>query len=419
MTHVANSGLLLVAFFASGALGSSADPAPLGERSSGVLIAGGKPCAAIVTPKGSNAAEQYAAADLQDVLRKMTGVTLTIVADDQEVEGNRILVGNTRFTDAVVSRDEREKVGEEGYVVRLRGRDLALAGGGPYGVIYAAAELYDRLGARWYLPGELGEAIPEKDTVRFDRLDVRRQPSFAMRWVGDDEYYWKVNWLDLPWPITHTVSADIPYFKSIGVEGLYTQYTTDSIWGNFIAMYVAARLLWDHATDVPALLNEFYPKFYGKAAEPMRRWHETLESQMAECKVHIPGGAASGAPLVFTERVVAQLKDNLAEAQRLAEDAAVKRRLEKMAILTHYTDRLSSAFRLAEQSAKEKNKKESLRLLKEAYLVGEALRDDLLSRPDYYKGVAAGVYYRNNLYMDRLLGGWRKRLVGERVLKEE
>ena len=59
------------------------------------------------------------------------------------------------------------------------------------------------------------------------------------------EYYWKVNWLDLPWPITHTVATDIPFFQSIGVEGLYTQYTTGSIWSNFIPMCVATQLLWD------------------------------------------------------------------------------------------------------------------------------------------------------------------------------
>ena len=65
-------------------------------------------------------------------------------------------------------------------------RDLALVGGGAYGTIYAVAELYDRLGARWYLPGELGACVPKLKTVRFDALDVRRTPSFAMRWIGTD-----------------------------------------------------------------------------------------------------------------------------------------------------------------------------------------------------------------------------------------
>ena len=419
-----------------------------------VLIDRGIPCATIVLSAEAGPAEKYAAANLQSVFQKMTGVRLAIAGDDRSIEGNRILIGNTRFTDAVVPANERKTLDKEGYIVRLHGRDLALAGGGPYGTIYAVDELYDRLGARWYLPGDLGEVIPHLDTIRFNPLDVRRTPSFAMRWVGDNvawnlhnrtnrvtdarlppafvvypgiyhtqseliphsrydathpelfalihgerstseecklcnsspllpteiahnmaamlrqtpgidlislsptdgqmwcqceecrkldeprvprdqeysrrqmvlynrvadephkefprqqilvgaynvytwppkdpamrgnpnlavvichyepyclahpvndpscarngrylelicawqrhtqhiyfyEYYFKVNWCDLPWPIVHTVAADIPFFKSLGVEGLYTQYTQADIWSNFLVHYVAARL---------------------------------------------------------------------------------------------------------------------------------------------------------------------------------
>ena len=609
-----------------------------GEHPGGVLIDGGTAHATIVVPAGADAGVTYAAEDIQTVFHQMTGVRLPIAKDNVPLHGNQILVGDTRFTNEIVSSAERADLDEEDYIVRLAGRDLALVGGGPYGTIWTVAELYDRLGARWFMPGELGACVPRLETIRFDKLDVKRAPSFKMRWIGKDtqwnlrnrtnriddqdlppafvvypgiyhtqnrllpnaeygkthpeffalidgkrstrpgerklcnsnpdlpreiarnmgvmlrenpgielvslsptdgqmwcqcddcramdddtvapdspkvrsdqrysrrqmilydrvaeelekeypdqlilvgayntytwpprdrtvrghknlavvichyqpsaaclahpvndpactpnvrycelirawqehtphvyfyEYYWKVNWLDLPWPIAHTVAADIPYYKSIGVEGVYTQYTTGSIWSNFIPMYVAARLLWDHTTDVPALLDELYTKFYGKAAEPMRRWHETLESQMATCKAHIPGGAASGAPLVFTERVTDELKRSLAEAQRLAEDDLVKRRLEKVAIMTDYTDRLSAAFRLAQKSTRQTDEKERLSVLKEAYLIGDALRDDLLARPDYYDGVATGVYFKNNLYMHRVLYRWRKSLVDGGVL---
>ncbi|MHC4405117.1 MAG: DUF4838 domain-containing protein, partial [Planctomycetota bacterium] len=442
------------------------------DQSPGMIVGRGQAFATIVLPSQASAAEQYAADDLHKVFHELTGVRLNVVHDDRPVDGNRLLVGNTRWTDAVVSAEERSTLGDEGYIARLRGRDLALVGGGAYGTIYAAVELFDRLGARWYMPGELGACLPRMRTIHFDRLDVKRAPSFAMRWVGKDtdwnlhnrtnliaeeslpsafvvypgiyhtqnrilpnavygrvhpeffalvdgkrsaavgerklcnanrevaeelarnmanmlhdvpginlislsptdgqlwcecedcramdddaiepqsqkvssdqrysrrqmvlynrvaealqqefpnqlilvgayntytwpprdkavrahknlavvichyqpsaaclahpvndprcrpntryrdliqawqahtphvyfyEYYWKVNWLDLPWPVVHTVAADIPFYESIGVEGLYTQYTTGSIWSNFIPMYVAARLLWDHTTDV-------------------------------------------------------------------------------------------------------------------------------------------------------------------------
>lgn len=612
-----------------------------GEYPVGVLVDRGLAQSVIVIPASADAGVRYAASDLQLVFEQMSGVKLPITTDDQLAAGNRILLGNTRFTDRVVSKREQTELGDEEYIVRLRDRDLALVGGGTYGTIWAVTELYDRLGARWYMPGELGACVPKLETIRFNALNVRRGPSFKMRWIGKDnqwnlrnrtnqiqdenlppafvvypgiyhtqnkllpdseygqthpeffalidgvrskrvgerklcnsnpdlpaeiarnmssmlrsvpgidlisfsptdgqawcecndcqaldnglrqpgnsevpqdqkysrrqmvlynrvaqelarefpeqlilvgayntytwpprdqtvrghknlsvvichyqpsaaclahpvddaacgpnarylelirawqqhtshiyfyEYYWKVNWLDLPWPITHTVAADIPYYKSIGVEGLYTQYTTGSIWSNFIPMYAAARLLWDHTIDVSALLDELYVKFYGKAAEPMRRWHETLEASMADSKTHIPGGAASGSPVIFTKEVINKLKSNLAEAQRLVEDDLVKRRLEKIALMTEYTERLATAFCLARDSAKQKDKTASIELLKQAYLIGNALRDDLLARPDYYQGVATGRYYKNNFYMHRILNGWRKKLVDADILNSD
>ena len=68
-------------------------------------------------------AEKYAAANLQSVFQKMTGVRLAIAGDDRSIEGNRILIGNTRFTDAVVPANERKTLDKEGYIVRLHGRD--------------------------------------------------------------------------------------------------------------------------------------------------------------------------------------------------------------------------------------------------------------------------------------------------------
>ena len=612
------------------------------EHPVGMLVERGKAHAVIVMSASADTGVRYAADDLQRVLQQMLGVRLPIVTDAEPTSGNRILVGDTRWTGQVVSDEERASLGEEDYIARLKGRDLALVGGGPYGTIWAVAELYDRLGARWYMPGELGECVPRLDAIRIDELDVRRSPSFKMRWVGRDaqwnlrnrtnhigdnnwglppafvvypgiyhsqedllpdeeygkthpeffalidgersksartrklcnsnlelpgeiarnmaailrdtpgvdlislsptdgadwcecdhcralddaaadpdgpavpkdqtysrrqmvlynrvaeelarefpdqlilvgvyntytlpprdptirghknlavvichyqksaaclahpvndptcgpnaryvelihawrehtphvyfyEYYWKVAWLDLPWPITHTVAADIPYYKSIGVEGLYTQYTMGCIWSNFIPMYVAAQLLWDHTTDVPALLDEFYTKFYGKAAEPMRRWHETLEASMASAELHIDGFASSRASVVFTEPVVDTLKSSLAEAQRLAEDDLVKRRLAKIAVMTEYTDRLSEAFRLADRSAvlRDKDEAVSLALLKRAYLVLDALWDDLWARPDYYRGVATGFDFRRERRVHRIMGKWRKRLLAAGVL---
>jgi len=605
-------------------IGMSANPVEPGDHPSGLIAENGCAHATIVVPADAGPADQYAAEDLQTVLRTITGVVLPIAGDGEPVNGNRILIGDTRFTDSVVTPAERESLGREGYVVRLKGRDLALAGGGPYGNIYAVAELYDRLGARWYLPGDLGACIPKLSTARFDGPDVRRTPSFAMRWVGSDaawnlrnrtnyirdarlppafvvhpkvyhtqqnliphekydethpeffaliggqrsreawcklcnanpqlpaeiagnmarrlrenpgtdlvsfsptdgqfwcgceaclkldepdvpgdqrysrrqmilynrvaeelekefpdqlilvgaynvytwppkdpqvrahrnlaviichyedyclahptndpnchpnqrylelvrawqqhtphvylyEYYCKGNWIDLPWPIVHTVAADIPFFKSIGIKGLYTQYSLSHIWSNFLVHYAAARLLWDHTTDVAALLEEFYGKFYGEAAEPMKRYHEALEHQVATNEHHFPGNAPRNATHVFTEALMAELDGYLKEATRLAKDDLVQRRIEKIALSTAYASRLGRYYRLRVR-ARQLAGEEQRAVLTEALQVVEILRDEVLADRTRYEGVSSGQWLSGRLLMAREIKRLKEALSGE------
>ena len=86
------------------------------------------------------------------------------------------------------------------------------------------------------------------------------------------EYYWKVNWLDLPWPIVHTIRKDIPWFKTQDIQGIYTQYTVQNVWTLFPNYYIAARLLWDANADVDEILSGMYRDLFGKAAPAMTEY---------------------------------------------------------------------------------------------------------------------------------------------------
>jgi hypothetical protein len=588
------------------------------------LVADGKAKATIVVPKEADALTTRTGADVQTVFAKMTGVKLAIATDDGSVSGNRVLIGQTRWTDAVVSDAERASLGEEGYILRRRGGDLVLVGGGPYGVAYAASELFHRLGARWYLPGPLGEVIPKHDVIAFDELEVRQTPSFAMRWVGTDtdwnlrnrtnriedkslppafrvepriyhsqeyyiphrkyykkhpeyfaqiggkrldhemaklcnanpevarelarrmaevlkskpgtdlislsptdgqrwcecdacralderdvpkdqkysrrqmvlynrvaeqlektfpnqkilvgaynvytwppkdpaikahrnlaviichyapyclahpvndpncgpnvryreligawqkhmphvyfyEYYYKANWMSLPWPIVGTIAADIPYFKQIGVEGLYTQYTPGCIWSDFLAHYVAAQLLWDHMTDVDALLEEFYVKFYGRAAGPMKAYYEAMERQMHNPEHHMSGNAVANGPKVFTPQVLETLAAHLDEAQRLAEDDLVKRRLERMACSFEYTRRFMHVVHTADKAAEVEAPQRKRALLQEALDAAVALDKDLRQNGAKYRGIATRGYFKPERMFGRFMTSLKKQIKG-------
>ena len=120
------------------------------------------------------------------------------------------------------------------------------------------------------------------------------------------------------WPQVHAIRNDIPYYKSKGAIGMYSQ--TEAHWGtqhlNFI---VYPRLLWDTKTDVDALIDDFCNRFYGPAAEPMRKYYTLLE----DTGRYGPGQSQlhSGIIAIFNPTVLSQLRELIEQAKQLVADA--------------------------------------------------------------------------------------------------
>ncbi|MEW6441630.1 MAG: DUF4838 domain-containing protein [bacterium] len=141
------------------------------------------------------------------------------------------------------------------------------------------------------------------------------------------EYYYKVSWLELPWPIVHTLKQDIPYFHKLGLFGLATQYA-ENLGSNGLVYYVAARLLWDPGQDVDALLEDFYTKFYCEAAGVMKDYYETLEAAAVSCGFHLARqNPYEEVVRLFTPQLLAKLDYSVSKAETLARDGKVKARI--------------------------------------------------------------------------------------------
>ena len=141
------------------------------------------------------------------------------------------------------------------------------------------------------------------------------------------EYYYKVSWLELPWPIVHTLRKDIPYFHKLGLFGLATQYA-ENFGSNGLAYYLAAKLLWDPRLDVDALLEDFYTKFYDEVAEPMRDYYETLERTAIASDVHLARQRAYGEVVrFFSADLLAKLDRSVSRAEKEAKDEEVRQRV--------------------------------------------------------------------------------------------
>ena len=67
----------------------------------------------------------------------------------------------------------------------------------------------------------------------------------------------------------------IPYYANRKLNAINAE--TNANWaGQTPGLYVAARLMWNPATDVDALTDEFYRLSFGSVAAPMRRFYEQL-----------------------------------------------------------------------------------------------------------------------------------------------
>ncbi len=161
------------------------------------LVVAGRPNAVIIAADEPHA--RRAASEIQKYVAKISGATLPLLKEgDADTTGLpvRIAVGHTQLAAAAgvaIPSGFKEVVGdpnafeEEAFVIKSVGNTVYVGGNsdGPYqGTIYAGYEFLERLGCRFYFPGEWGEVVPEAKTVTFPQTDLKTRPDFALRNVN-------------------------------------------------------------------------------------------------------------------------------------------------------------------------------------------------------------------------------------------
>ena len=130
-------------------------------------------------------------------------------------------------------------------------------------------------------------------------------------------------WRDIPNPSHQSFRQDVKHYRKAGILGVNTE-SRNAIATTFLNLHLRGRLLWNPDEDVDALLAEFYPKFYGPAAEPMREywsaifkaWEDTI---VTEHEHFI-------APAIYTPELLALLTKKLRKAEGIAGGIQVQAR---------------------------------------------------------------------------------------------
>jgi len=172
------------------------------------------------------------------------------------------------------------------------------------------------------------------------------------RRLADDlfiyEYYYKLNWLGLPWPLVGSIERDIPWYRNHGVVGLYSQYNPNAA-GSLLNYHVAAGLMANADADVDQLVQGFCREMFGPGWMEMRKYYAVLEKAMQECGVCIPGRgfAFPHAVRVFTDDVLEKCRKLLDHAHQKVQGTPYAAEVEVFSSLMDYTERCVGFLRLA------------------------------------------------------------------------
>jgi hypothetical protein len=139
----------------------------------------GQAKAVILTDTNASEVEQYAAQELADFLKEITGAEFSIVHDIRAGITNLVVGGVTAY-DLMYEFRIPDKLGQEGVHLQTVGKDLLFCGGQPRGTLYAVYTfLEDQLGCRWWSSTE--STIPKRPTIVIDHLNYTYVPPLEYR----------------------------------------------------------------------------------------------------------------------------------------------------------------------------------------------------------------------------------------------
>jgi len=128
--------------------------------------------------------------DLASCLQKISGASISILTDPrpESEKGFPLLVGDCAAKKFGVPAAHSHYGQAWRLVVSKKG--IGCIGESEESVSYAIYELLDRLGCRWYMPGDIGEVIPAMKTITMKELDISDTPQTICRkiWYADEAF---------------------------------------------------------------------------------------------------------------------------------------------------------------------------------------------------------------------------------------
>ncbi len=128
--------------------------------------------------------------DLAVYLERMSGAPIAIIEGPPEAGSAHLPLLIGELAEARFGATGQRSFFKQGWRLVVSPRGLGFMGESDESASYAIYELLDRLDCRWFIPGEMGEVVPEMGTVSVAEVDVSALPSTPNRriWYASADY---------------------------------------------------------------------------------------------------------------------------------------------------------------------------------------------------------------------------------------
>ena len=143
----------------------------------------------------------------------------------------------------------------------------------------------------------------------------------------------------MPFPNLDAIRQDIKFYRDSGVKGIYCQASeNERTWTDFAELKadLLARLLWNPDADADAIIDGFLADYFGKAARPIRAYLDLLHAKVRAENIHANLYTEPADARYLTTEVLDRADALFDEAERLADDKSVLRRVRKARLTIDY-----------------------------------------------------------------------------------
>src|SRR5687768_7203810 len=116
------------------------------------VVQDGRSGYSIVVSSEASPSERHGAEEVRTHVKQLSGAVLPVVTDAQALPATAILVGRSKYTDAIGIELDEKKLGPDGFVLKTTGKHLVVAGSRVRGTMYGCTTLLEKLGVRWFTP---------------------------------------------------------------------------------------------------------------------------------------------------------------------------------------------------------------------------------------------------------------------------